>query len=184
MGMDQNLLSQLHPILYRLLFKVAGFDRCPNSKSPGGPVSTPTQLQNCTSSIINYQFCRGDHFTHTHSFIGFDYLGIPGTKNTIAKESTTHGMVFGNLPLLAECSREGSAQWLIPQIEYEGIQKNMGMDQNLLSQLHPILYRLLFKVSDFDRCPNSKSPGGPVSTLQLNGYGSNLAPAQFQNFTS
>ena len=48
------------------------------------------------------------------SFIGFDYLGIPGTKNTIAKESTTHGMVFGNLPLLAECSREGSAQWLIP----------------------------------------------------------------------
>ena len=44
----------------------------------------------------------------------FDYLGIPGTKNTIAKESTTHGMVFGNLPLLAECSREGSAQWLIP----------------------------------------------------------------------
>ena len=49
MGMDQNLLSQLHPILDRLLFKVAGFDRCPNSKSSGGPVSTPTQLQNCTS---------------------------------------------------------------------------------------------------------------------------------------
>ena len=63
-------------------------------------------------SIIN--FVGVIIWTHTHSFIGFDYLGIPGTKNTIAKESTTHGMVFGNLPLLAECSREGSAQWLIP----------------------------------------------------------------------
>jgi len=27
------------------------------------------------------------NFTHTHSFIGFDDLGIPGTKNTIAKGS-------------------------------------------------------------------------------------------------
>jgi hypothetical protein len=34
------------------------------------------------------------------------------------------------------------------------IWKNMGMDQNLLSQLHT------FKVSGFDRCPKPKSPGG------------------------
>ena len=27
------------------------------------------------------------NLTHTHSFIGFDDLGIPGTKNTIAKGS-------------------------------------------------------------------------------------------------
>ena len=53
-------------------------------------------------------------WTHTHSFIGFDYLGIPGTKNTIAKGPITHVLVLGNLPLLAEYSREVPAQWLIP----------------------------------------------------------------------
>ena len=51
-----------------------------------------------------------------HSFLYWVLLlgYISGTKNTIAKDSTTPEMVFGNLPLLAECSREGPAQWLIP----------------------------------------------------------------------
>ena len=92
MGMDQNLLSQLHT------FKVSGFDRCPKPKSPGGLVSTRflsgygsnlgpnaiTKLHvlNCQLSILG-----GDNFAHTHSSIGLDYLGILGAKNTIAKGS-------------------------------------------------------------------------------------------------
>ena len=39
--------------------------------------------------------------------------------------------------------QQGRASTVVDTIDR--IWKNMGVDQNLLSQLHPILYRLLFK---------------------------------------
>ena len=41
--------------------------------------------------VFNYQLSILGVITHTHFFIGFDYLGIPGTKNTIAKGSVLLG---------------------------------------------------------------------------------------------
>jgi len=49
----------------------------------------------CNYKIARFQLSTinfgGDYLTHTHFFIGFDYLGIPGTKNTIAKGSVLLG---------------------------------------------------------------------------------------------
>jgi len=79
-----------------------------------GQIWAPFQLQIAHLQLSVLNFGGVIICTHTHSFIGFDYLGILGTKNTITKGPITHFLVLGNLPLLAEYSMEGPAQWLIP----------------------------------------------------------------------